>query len=59
MMTVSICRCRRSESQATLLSQGSGTVTILETYRALLAANFTPMHDVEWHFYSAVSGFEK
>jgi len=38
---------------------GSGTVTILETYRALLAANFTPMHDVEWHFYSAVSGFGK
>ncbi|KAF8326535.1 uncharacterized protein EI90DRAFT_3228136 [Cantharellus anzutake] len=35
---------------------GSGTVTILETYRVLLAANFTPIHDVEWHFYSAEEG---
>jgi len=35
---------------------GSGTVTILETYRALLSANFTPIHDVEWHFYSAEEG---
>lgn len=35
---------------------GSGTVTILEVYRALLASNYTPIHDVEWHFYSAVSG---
>jgi len=31
---------------------GSGTVTILETYRALLAANFTPVNDVEFHWYS-------
>lgn len=35
---------------------GSGTVTILETYRVLLQANFTPIHDVEWHFYSAEEG---
>lgn len=32
---------------------GSGTVTILEAYRALIAANFTPVHDVEFHWYSA------
>ncbi|QRV76664.1 Peptidase family M28 protein [Ceratobasidium sp. AG-Ba] len=32
---------------------GSGTVTILEAYRALVAANFTPVHDVEFHWYSA------
>jgi len=35
---------------------GSGTVTILETYRALLAANFTPVNDVEFHWYSAEEG---
>jgi len=35
---------------------GSGTVTILEVYRALLAANYTPVHNVEWHFYSAEEG---
>jgi leucyl aminopeptidase len=32
---------------------GSGTVTILETYRGLLASNFTPINDVEFHWYSA------
>ena len=32
---------------------GSGTVTILEAYRSLIAANFTPVHDVEFHWYSA------
>jgi hypothetical protein len=36
---------------------GSGTVTILEAYRALLAANYTPIHDVEFHWYSAVCSF--
>lgn len=39
----------------TILHTGSGTVTILEAYRALLVANFTPVHDVEFHWYSAVS----
>ncbi|KAF8761497.1 peptidase [Rhizoctonia solani] len=35
---------------------GSGTVTILEAYRALIAADFTPVHDVEFHWYSAEEG---
>ncbi|KAG8791407.1 Leucine aminopeptidase 1, partial [Ceratobasidium sp. 428] len=35
---------------------GSGTVTILEAYRGLIAANFTPVHDVEFHWYSAEEG---
>ncbi|CAE6400022.1 unnamed protein product [Rhizoctonia solani] len=35
---------------------GSGTVTILEAYRALITANFTPVHDVEFHWYSAEEG---
>jgi leucyl aminopeptidase len=35
---------------------GSGTVTILETYRGLLASNFTPVNDVEFHWYSAEEG---
>jgi len=39
------------------MSVGSGTVTILEAYRALLAANYTPIHDVEFHWYSAVRFF--
>lgn len=38
---------------------GSGTVTILEAYRALLAANYTPIHDVEFHWYSAVRSFPR
>lgn len=32
---------------------GSGTVTILEAYRALLASDFTPNRTVEFHWYSA------
>ncbi|EIM91035.1 peptidase [Stereum hirsutum FP-91666 SS1] len=32
---------------------GSGTVTILEAYRALLAADFHPLENVEFHWYSA------
>ncbi|KAH7089394.1 peptidase [Auriculariales sp. MPI-PUGE-AT-0066] len=32
---------------------GSGTVTILETYRGLLAADFKPAKTVEFHWYSA------
>ena len=32
---------------------GSGTVTILETYRALLASDFHPAKTLEFHWYSA------
>ncbi|KAF7369717.1 Peptide hydrolase [Mycena venus] len=32
---------------------GSGTVTILETYRALLAGDFHPERSIEFHWYSA------
>jgi len=32
---------------------GSGTVTILESYRALLASGFAPERPVEFHWYSA------
>lgn len=32
---------------------GSGTVTILESYRALLASGFKPHRPVEFHWYSA------
>lgn len=35
---------------------GSGTVTILESYRALLANGFKPKNDVEFHWYSAEEG---
>jgi hypothetical protein len=35
---------------------GSGTTTILEVYRALLAANFTPTSTVEFHWYAAEEG---
>ncbi|KAG7097154.1 hypothetical protein E1B28_004532 [Marasmius oreades] len=35
---------------------GSGTVTILEAYRALLEANFRPKNSVEFHWYSAEEG---
>jgi len=35
---------------------GSGTVTILEAYRALIAADFRPIHTVEFHWYSAEEG---
>ncbi|KAH6915257.1 peptidase [Coprinopsis sp. MPI-PUGE-AT-0042] len=35
---------------------GSGTVTILEAYRALIAANFRPERAVEFHWYSAEEG---
>ncbi|KAJ7068102.1 peptidase [Mycena amicta] len=35
---------------------GSGTVTILESYRALLAADFHPERAVEFHWYSAEEG---
>ena len=35
---------------------GSGTVTILETLRVLLAAGWTPASPVEWHWYSAEEG---
>ncbi|KAF8317875.1 Zn-dependent exopeptidase [Clavulina sp. PMI_390] len=35
---------------------GSGTVSILEAYRGLVAANFTPIQDVEFHWYAAEEG---
>ncbi|KAH9963857.1 peptidase [Russula dissimulans] len=35
---------------------GSGTVTILEAYRALIASDFRPVHPVEFHWYSAEEG---
>ncbi|KZP30643.1 peptidase [Athelia psychrophila] len=35
---------------------GSGSVTILESYRALLAADFRPIRPVEFHWYSAEEG---
>jgi len=35
---------------------GSGTVTILEAYRALLASDFKPIRTVEFHWYSAEEG---
>lgn len=34
-----------------LSDDGSGTVTILEAYRALIAAGFSPEHTVEFHWY--------
>lgn len=36
-----------------LLDDGSGSVTILESYRALLASDFHPIRTVEFHWYSA------
>ncbi|KAJ3828541.1 peptidase [Lentinula raphanica] len=35
---------------------GSGSVTILESYRALLAADFRPVRTIEFHWYSAEEG---
>ncbi|KAJ2916509.1 hypothetical protein MD484_g3917, partial [Candolleomyces efflorescens] len=35
---------------------GSGTVTILEAYRGLIAADFHPVRAVEFHWYSAEEG---
>ena len=32
---------------------GSGSVTILESYRALISSNFRPVRPVEFHWYSA------
>jgi hypothetical protein len=32
---------------------GSGSVTILEAYRALIAADFRPVRPIEFHWYSA------
>lgn len=36
---------------------GSGTVTILESYRSLLASGFAPERPVEFHWYSAEVSF--
>ncbi|PPQ70135.1 hypothetical protein CVT24_003882 [Panaeolus cyanescens] len=35
---------------------GSGTVTILEAYRALISSNFQPVRTLEFHWYSAEEG---
>ncbi|GJE84666.1 leucine aminopeptidase 1 [Phanerochaete sordida] len=35
---------------------GSGSVTILESYRALISSNFRPVRPVEFHWYSAEEG---
>ncbi|ORX40633.1 hypothetical protein BD324DRAFT_611586 [Kockovaella imperatae] len=35
---------------------GSGTTSMLEAFRALATANFTPSRPVEFHFYSAEEG---
>ncbi|KAJ7269568.1 peptidase [Mycena rebaudengoi] len=35
---------------------GSGTVTILEAYRALLVANYIPVSPLEFHFYAGEEG---
>ncbi|KDQ64752.1 hypothetical protein JAAARDRAFT_684578 [Jaapia argillacea MUCL 33604] len=35
---------------------GSGTVTILEAYRGLIASNFQPVRNIEFHWYSAEEG---
>lgn len=32
---------------------GSGSVTILESYRALISSNFRPVRPVEFHWYAA------
>jgi hypothetical protein len=42
-----------SHSVSFNISQGSGTVTILEAYRALLESEFQPENDIEFHWYSA------
>lgn len=46
-----------SNTQIVSLLLGSGTVTILEAYRALLAADFHPVENVEFHWYSAEVSF--
>lgn len=40
-----------------LIDDGSGSVTILEAYRALIAADFHPERTVEFHWYSAEVNF--
>jgi leucyl aminopeptidase len=35
---------------------GSGSITILESYRALIAADFRPIRTIEFHWYSAEEG---
>lgn len=35
---------------------GSGTVTILEAYRALITSDFKPVEHIEFHWYSAEVG---
>ena len=35
---------------------GSGTVTILDVFRALVSSKYEPVNDVEFHWYSAEEG---
>ena len=35
---------------------GTGTVNLIEVFRALVAANFAPVRPVEFHFYSGEEG---
>jgi leucyl aminopeptidase len=37
-------------------NQGSGAVTVLETFRIMAQRNFKPLQTVEFHFYSAEEG---
>lgn len=43
----------RSWTYHSNIPQGSGSVTILEAYRALLLSEFQPKNNVEFHWYSA------
>jgi leucyl aminopeptidase len=47
-------RCSSSEGAD---DDGSGSVTILEAYRALITSDFRPVNNVEFHWYSAEVGF--
>jgi bacterial leucyl aminopeptidase len=46
-------RCSPSEGAD---DDGSGTVSILEAYRALITSDFRPVEHIEFHWYSAEVG---
>jgi bacterial leucyl aminopeptidase len=46
-------RCSQSEGAD---DDGSGTVSILEAYRALITSDFRPVEHIEFHWYSAEVG---
>jgi leucyl aminopeptidase len=55
LQVISFCVCAR-QSNLNLQGaddDGSGSISILEAYRALLAADFHPVRTVEFHWYSA------